>query len=82
MPRVSLSIERYEQVLVHRTDAFGNALWSKTYTNNTRLKDDAGEFIITTRAGGYAVYVDSQTWGSPSTRGNFAFMKLKPDVAF
>ena len=63
--------------LVHRTDAQGFKVWEKTYTN--RRKDDAGEYIVTTRSGEYAVYVDSQTWGSPSTGGNFAIMLLGAD---
>lgn len=64
--------------LVHRTDTQGFPMWQKTYTN--RHKDDAGEYIITTRSGDYAVYIDSQTWGSPSTGGNFAVMLLDSDL--
>jgi hypothetical protein len=64
--------------LVHRTDAQGFQVWQKTYTD--RRKDDAGEYIITTRSGDYAVYIDSQTWGSPSTGGNFAIMLLEADT--
>jgi hypothetical protein len=63
--------------LVHRTDKEGMKVWEKTYTD--RMKDDAGEYIVTTRSGEYAVYIDAQSWGSPSTGGNFAIMLLNAD---
>jgi hypothetical protein len=63
---------------VHRTDAHGNELWSKDYS--TQDANNAGEYIVTTREGGYAVYIDAQSWGSKSTGGNFGLMLLKPDV--
>ena len=68
------------RVLVHRTDARGVQVWQKAYTDNSKLKDNAGEYIVTTRSGEYAVYVDSQTYGSPSTGGNFAIMLLGADT--
>jgi hypothetical protein len=63
---------------VHRTDADGNALWSKDYT--TQEANNAGEFIVTTRKGGYAIFIDANSWGSKSTGGNFGLMLLEPDV--
>ncbi len=68
------------RVLVHRTDPDGNQLWDTDYTTNDALQNNAGEYILALRDGGYAVYVDSQTWGSSSTGGNFAIMKLAGDV--
>jgi hypothetical protein len=46
-----------------------------------QLHNNAGEFIITTRSGDYAVLADSQTLGSPSTGGNFAILLLDSDLA-
>jgi len=63
---------------VHRTDAAGNALWSKDYS--TQEANNAGEYISTTRDGGYAVYIDANSWGSKSTGGNFGLMLLQPDT--
>eukprot|EP01052_Picozoa_sp_SAG31_P017816 SAG31_NODE_1235_length_9198_cov_5.065282_6_plen_446_part_00 len=67
------------RILVHRTDTNGWQQWQQTYSDNSKLKNDAGEYIITTSTGQYAVYVDSQTWGSPSTGGNFAIIMLEAD---
>lgn len=64
---------------VHRTDANGKELWSQDYS--TQDANNAGEYIVTTREGGYAIYIDAQSWGSTSTGGNFGLMLLKPDVA-
>ena len=55
----------------------GEVLWYKTYTNTSRLQNNAGEYIVSTQDGAAAVYVDSQTWGSASTGGNFGLMKLE-----
>ena len=49
------------------------------YTTNDQLQNNAGEYIIATKDGGYAVYVDSQTYGPQGNGGNFAVMKLAPD---
>jgi hypothetical protein len=54
-------------------------VWQKTYTD--RRVNDAGEYIVTTRPGEYAVYIDSSSWGSPTTGGNFAIMLLGADAA-
>lgn len=67
------------RVLVHRTDGEGEQVWQKTYTNSSSLQNNAGEYIVATHDGGYAVYVDSQSFGSPSTGGNFAIMMLGAD---
>ena len=67
------------RVLVHRTDGEGKQIWQKTYTNSSSLQNNAGEYIVATRDGGYAVYVDSQSLGSHTTGGNFAIMMLGPD---
>ena len=72
-------------VLVHRTDSEGKALWQRNYSSNRRsvfgtYRNNAGEYIVATREGGYAVYVDSQSCGNQVTGGNFALMLLGPDV--
>jgi hypothetical protein len=68
------------RVLVHRTDSLGQKLWENVYTTNEDLQNNAGEYIIATRDDdGYAIFVDSQTWGPDSTGGNFAIMRLDPD---
>lgn len=68
-------------VFVARTDENGNNLWSGNLTEaeHFNLQHDAGEYIVATRDGRYAVYVDSQTWGPKSTGGNFALMMLDKD---
>jgi hypothetical protein len=38
-----------------------------------------GEYIVSTREGEYAIFVDSQTWGPASTGGNFGLIKLAKD---
>jgi hypothetical protein len=67
------------RVLVHRTGASGEQVWQTNYTTNDQLQNNAGEYIIATKDGGYAVYVDSQTYGPQGNGGNFAVMKLAPD---
>ena len=67
------------RVLVHRTDKEGNMLYQKTYTSNDALQNNAGEYIVALRNGGYVVCIDSQTWGPTTTGGNFAIMKLGSD---
>lgn len=70
------------RVLVHRTDSAGEVLWQDVYTSNDKLQNNAGEYIISTRNDkGYAVFVDSQSWGPGSTGGNFAIMRLDPDFS-
>ncbi len=68
------------RVLVHRTDESGVQMWQTNYTTNAQLQNNAGEYIITTSDGGYALYVDSQTYGPQGNGGNFAVMKLASDV--
>lgn len=70
-------------VLVHRTDSEGNEVWDTTYTSNKgpAYKNNAGEYIVTTKAGKYAVYVDSQSYGSDETGGNFAIILLASDAS-
>merc|ERR1712091_750317 len=41
--------------------------------------NDAGEFVLAARDGGYAVFVDSGTLGAPGTGGNFGLVRLGPD---
>lgn len=67
------------RVLLHGTDGQGKQLWQANYTDNSQLKQNAGEYIVATKDGGFAIYIDSQTWGSPATGGNFAIMKLASD---
>ena len=68
-------------VFVARTDENGNPMWSGNFTDNAALQNNAGEYIVATRDGGYAVYVDSQSWGPGSTGGNFAIMMLGKDAS-
>ena len=42
-------------------------------------QNNAGEYIVALRNGGYVVCIDSQTWGPTTTGGNFAIMKLGSD---
>ena len=68
------------RALVHRTDGGGNQLWQKDYTSNLDLKSNAGEYIVATRDGGYAIYIDSKgEFGPGETGGNFAVMRLAKD---
>ena len=64
--------------LLHRTDSNGEVDWQKSYTNQTG-PNNAGEFVVTTKEGGYAMYIDSNTYGPPDTGGNFGLMVLNPD---
>ena len=65
--------------LLHRTDINGNEDWQKCYTNQTQNLNNAGEYVITTNDGGYAMYIDTNTWGTADTGGNFGLMLLYPD---
>ena len=56
----------------------GAVLWATNLTSRDKLQNNAGEYVVGTADGGAAVYVDAQSWGSPSTGGNFALMKLAP----
>ena len=64
------------RALAHRADSGGRQLWSKAYTDAIGLKNNAAENIISLRGGGYALLVDSQTYGSAETGGNFAVLRL------
>jgi len=69
-------------VLMHRTDAHGNTLWTANYSTNVApFRNNAGEFVLTTRNGDYMVFVDSQTYGNRTTGGNFGLMLLGADRA-
>jgi hypothetical protein len=67
--------------LVHRTDLDGKELWQRNYSSNRGppYRNNAGEHIITTKEGGYAVFLDSQSCGNPNTGGNFALLLLDKD---
>merc|ERR1711920_510203 len=41
--------------ILHRTDGDGNLMWQKAYTNQS-TGNNAGEFVVTTVDGGYAMY--------------------------
>ena len=56
----------------------GQLLWAANLTDRAQLRSNAGEHLVGTRDGAAAVYIDSQSWGAPSTGGNFALMKLAP----
>ena len=56
-------------------------MWKTIYTGDgpgtTQGRNGTGEYIVTDRAGGgYALFMDTQNWGDPSTGGNFAIMHL------
>lgn len=68
------------RALVHRTDSAGQPLWQTAYGNRSTFLSNAGEYIIATRDGGYAVYVDSKGWGNPALGGSFGFLRLMPDA--
>jgi hypothetical protein len=69
------------RALVHRTDGAGKQLWQVAYGNRSTHLSNAGEYIIATRDGGYAVYIDSKEWGNPSLGGSFAVLRLMPDTS-
>ena len=56
----------------------GQVRWAGNLTDRARLQNNAGEHVVATRDGAAAVYVDAQSWGAPSTGGNFGLMKLAP----
>ena len=64
---------------MHRTDGAGKQLWQAAYGNRSTHLSNAGEYIIATRDGGYAVYIDSKEWGNPALGGSFALLRLMPD---
>jgi len=68
------------RALVQRTDSAGEPLWQTTYGNRSTHLSNAGEYIISTRDGGYAVYIDSKEWGNPGLGGSFALLRLMPDT--
>lgn len=69
--------------LVHRTDLDGKQLWQRNYSSNKGppFRNNAGEYIITTKEGGYAVFLDSQSCGNPNSGGNFGLLLLDKDNA-
>jgi hypothetical protein len=67
------------RALVHRTDSKGEPLWEAAYGNRSTHLSNAGEYIISTSDGGYAVYVDSKEWGNPGLGGSFSILRLEPD---
>ena len=64
--------------LLHRTDIDGNVQWQKAYTNQSS-GNNAGEFVVTTAEGGYAMYIDANSFGPPETGGNFGLMVLEQE---
>lgn len=42
--------------------------------------NNAGEDVLATPDGGVVVVIDSQSFGTPGTGGNFALMKLRPET--
>ena len=75
-------LQKTWRVLLHGVRADGTAAWQKTYTDaqQRKLQNNAGENLIRTADGGIAVLVDSQSWGSSSTGGNFGLLKLSPET--
>ena len=66
------------QVLAHRVDKNGEQLWDELYTDTSK-GNNAGEYIVSRREGGYAIYVDA-SWGDADTGGNFGLMVLDSDI--
>lgn len=73
------------RALVHRTDATGTVMWEHDYTDNSqhpgpgvRRGQSAGEYIVASKNGGYALLLDTAQWGSSETGGNFGVMMLEP----
>jgi hypothetical protein len=67
--------------LVYKADASGKTEWQHLYTSNTDLQNNAAEDIFVTRDGGYAVAIDSQSFGRAGTGGNFGLIRLEPDAS-
>ena len=51
-----------------------------TRPQQSKLQNNAGEYIVSTRSGDFALYLDSQSWGSTSTGGNFGLMLLSEEA--
>lgn len=67
---------------VYRADHLGKQLWTANVTDAAdRCINDAGEHIISTKDGGFAVYIDSGTLGKPGTGGNFGLVVTNPEAA-
>ena len=45
---------------------------------NSNGQNNAGEYALSTPDGGAVVLIDSQSYGSAETGGNFALAKLSP----
>eukprot|EP01084_Bolivina_argentea_P125142 221747_1 len=78
---LKLNDENTWMALLHRTDKNGVIDWQKCYTNQTEVLGNAGEFVITTKDWGYAMYMDCGEYGPDAnvTGGNFGLMLLYPD---
>ncbi|GMH55888.1 hypothetical protein TrRE_jg8411 [Triparma retinervis] len=76
--RLQPAENRIWQVLAHRVDKNGEQVWDELYTD-TAKGNNAGEYIVSLREGGYAIYVDA-SWGDADTGGNFGLMVLDSDV--
>ena len=67
------------QVLAHRVDADGGEVWEALFTDTSK-GNNAGEYIVSLKGGGYAIYVDATSWGSQETGGNFGLIVLESDT--
>ena len=67
------------QVLAHRVDANGEEVWEGLITDTSK-GNNAGEYIVGLKDGGYAIYVDATSWGSQDTGGNFGLIVLDSDT--
>ncbi|GMH78252.1 hypothetical protein TrLO_g3440 [Triparma laevis f. longispina] len=77
--RPSTSENKVWQVLTHRVDEEGKQVWEELYTDTSK-GNNAGENIISLREGGYAIFIDSTSWGDEGTGGNFGLMVLDSDT--
>ena len=65
-------------LVVHLSEDDGALRWLKPYTERLNGQNNAGEYALSTPDGGAVVLIDSQSYGSAETGGNFAHPKLSP----
>ena len=65
-------------LIVHLAEDTGALRWLKPYTERLNGQNNAGEYALGTPDGGAIVLIDSQSYGSHETGGNFALAKLAP----
>ena len=57
-------------------DMAGETQFQTLFTDQSGATN-TGEYIVVDRAqGGFGIYMDTQSWGSPATGGNFGIMHV------